>query len=673
MAPHSWATDDQQKFLRSQLDDFFVAQKAGKLSKFWPKIQKQWYEQWPEPGMEGYPSDEPVGNLSASIQVQNKRLQNWFYNNRENNRNRGLRPTPIILNVKQKRTPSAVQLYSTEKYTTTIKSDVMSEIQDNSVPKDKMLQVVLRQTAEKFRAEPLEVQTHYKEKSKRLREQRLEDKKAAMSVSEPTPASYDREIKNLTPTIEALLLDLNKRTGWSFLVLAGGPDPVSGKIRTLSFNEGENIVGHTFAKCHPAFENDYIKPFFNFLKQAYPPAIREARRLVAADGNTPAVASGSIHTDEVYNPSAATSVRDAMPAGVVYSSISISGNPNSTEDGMGIDSGDEQPDPADDRNPVDGPVIGDCDSMRGGYNENARDHGSTRGGDGESTRGGDDENARGGDVTVESARGRDDESARANNGVNKNWLDPSLRSSPTNNAVGAALPSQSTSNSGPCNEGEGPPVTAMSHENAPCHPEGSAIQRNTNTSRIQRTRQAAAPKVPITLGDKHSEWLKNSYKCLLNDNCSTMWSETVEAWLQFENDLPLVNLSSKRLPAIKYRPAELSQWLGKRDFTCPPQIPDISAYAENMKTWWANMKTTTGKTQSSGTLQHLRIGGPNGIVTLLFGLQWWQLNLSQDVAQWNAIMEEICRIFQVSAGNAMKRKSDTRSNKNGKRQKRGTR
>lgn len=70
MAPHSWATEDQQKFLRSQLDDFFAAQKTGKLIAFWPKVQYQWYQAWPEPGMEG--PNENIGNLMARIQARNK-------------------------------------------------------------------------------------------------------------------------------------------------------------------------------------------------------------------------------------------------------------------------------------------------------------------------------------------------------------------------------------------------------------------------------------------------------------------------------------------------------------------------------------------------------------------------------------------------------------------------
>ena len=54
----------------------------------------------------------------------------------------------------------------------------------------------------------------------------------------------------------------------------------------------------------------------------------------------------------------------------------------------------------------------------------------------------------------------------------------------------------------------------------------------------------------------------------------------------------------------------------KRDFSRPPLISDVPTYAEGMKTWWANMKIPGSKAQSSSSLQHLRKGGPNGIVML---------------------------------------------------------
>lgn len=148
------------------------------------------------------------------------------------------------------------------------------------------------------------------------------------------------------------------------------------------------------------------------------------------------------------------------------------------------------------------------------------------------------------------------------------WLDPSLRSSHTI-AVGATLPGQIMRDLNPCNEDsvaqnpceeessplvfpERPPQTwEMYSAVVPrANNNGSAstgfVQSATNTAlhRSPRARRPPAPKVPVTLGDKHLEWLENSHKCLSDDNSGTVWSETIEAWLRFERDLPLANVSS---------------------------------------------------------------------------------------------------------------------------------
>ncbi|KAM6500134.1 hypothetical protein JOM56_003148 [Amanita muscaria] len=200
-----------------------------------------------------------------------QQLQNWFYNNRDNRIRGGARVKPLKLEVKQTRTHTAVQLYSAANYEENVKKSVMAEIQEKAVPKNRIIEVVKRKTVESFLAEPPEVQQYFKDQSTKLREQRMLEKQAAASREEsnPTPASYAAEIKNLNQLVDLILVELNKRTGWTFLVLAGGPDPNTGKIRTCSYNEGRNMSGHTFAKCHAEFEDVYVKPFMNFLKQVY--------------------------------------------------------------------------------------------------------------------------------------------------------------------------------------------------------------------------------------------------------------------------------------------------------------------------------------------------------------------------------------------------------------------
>lgn len=63
MAPLSWATPEQQKFLLNNLEEFLESQNTGRLSVFWPKIQKTWYQKWPEAGMDG----GPPADISKSV------------------------------------------------------------------------------------------------------------------------------------------------------------------------------------------------------------------------------------------------------------------------------------------------------------------------------------------------------------------------------------------------------------------------------------------------------------------------------------------------------------------------------------------------------------------------------------------------------------------------------
>jgi hypothetical protein len=44
----SWATAEQEKWLKERLPKYIEAQSA-KLSEFWPEIWEGWFELWPEP------------------------------------------------------------------------------------------------------------------------------------------------------------------------------------------------------------------------------------------------------------------------------------------------------------------------------------------------------------------------------------------------------------------------------------------------------------------------------------------------------------------------------------------------------------------------------------------------------------------------------------------------
>ncbi|KAM6491180.1 hypothetical protein JOM56_013419 [Amanita muscaria] len=539
MAPRSWATEEQRAFLTSHLDEFFNMQNAGKLSSFWPKIQNLWFQQWHEPGMEEGTPDESTAGLREDVQERKKQLQNWFYNNRDNRIRGGARVKPLKLELKQKHTLTAVQLYSAANYEENIKKSVISEIQDRALLKTKMLEVIKRKTAEQFLAEPPEVRQYFKDQSEQLKEQRAQGKRATADKDEPTPtpASYAAEVKNLNQLVDLILADLGKRTGWTFLVLAGGPDPTTGKIRTRSYNEGRNMLGQTFGKCHAEFEAEYVKPFMNFLKQVYPPSVREARRLVATKGRIHAVGAESGICDGEMLGNLPNETSNQILMGVMDDVVAPTAEVT-VESHVGTNSPTVG-------NSLDRSIVNEVTEL------NHQTHYSAF---------------------------QDDEGNPAGhfseNGFQEDLIDPTLRA-----------PSETTQvprDPSPCDSSglpfpDHPPQTWETyaqhvtlprqedlHECAQmAHCEAPSVQSCTNTMTV--TEPAARPRRqpttakeagPFALRNEDSvitAWLKKSYNCLLGggEDPESVWSMCIEKWVEFEKSLPLANLSSGRLPATK--------------------------------------------------------------------------------------------------------------------------
>lgn len=63
---------------------------------------------------------------------------------------------------------------------------------------------------------------------------------------------------------------MTKRTGWSFTVIGGGPDPaLDGRIRTVSVHKGLDLYGLTFSKALPKYRETIIQPYSKFLHSVY--------------------------------------------------------------------------------------------------------------------------------------------------------------------------------------------------------------------------------------------------------------------------------------------------------------------------------------------------------------------------------------------------------------------
>lgn len=63
--------------------------------------------------------------------------------------------------------------------------------------------------------------------------------------------------------------------------------------------------------------------------------------------------------------------------------------------------------------------------------------------------------------------------------------------------------------------------------------------------------------------------------------------------------------------------------------------------------------STKKKTQQ---FDHLRKGGPNGLVTLLLGLKLWRMNISAEMPEWDTVMREVEAMVRGFHDNGAKRK-----------------
>lgn len=74
-----------------------------------------------------------------------------------------------------------------------------------------------------------------------------------------------------------------------------------------------------------------------------------------------------------------------------------------------------------------------------------------------------------------------------------------------------------------------------------------------------------------------------------------------------------------------------------------------------MNVWWINMQSTT-----SQTLQPLRKGGPNGIITLLLGLRWWHtISDEQGLVVWNTTLGQVHAMLKGFVNENHKRNADS--------------
>ncbi|EAU83346.2 hypothetical protein CC1G_12407 [Coprinopsis cinerea okayama7 len=364
----------QVEYMNSLYPGFKKAQAAGSaqvaggdthLEVFWKGIKAHFLQEWPTPQAEqeaakrallawnaanpkkkktlskSLASERPVLEgeaLRKWREEREERVMRWFYNHDSTVKGSfpELKVELAAPRESSGRALTRVQLYSKEFYTKRVKENVDKAVaaQSKAPEKKEMLDIITKVTADTFANESPEILARIDELEAAAAEERrktreilknafVDDYDLRVKKDEP-PEVYCRHINALDAIFQGLLPVLARKTGWSFSVICGGPDPMKpdGEIRTRSYHEGRNMAGVGFSKAHPTFQTSYVNPYSAFLHTVYPAEVRQSRVLKSALAGLMTVMNRPTAEEALLAEDATSTSKPPAVAGAVSTDVS---------------------------------------------------------------------------------------------------------------------------------------------------------------------------------------------------------------------------------------------------------------------------------------------------------------------------------------------------------------
>ncbi|KAK0462329.1 uncharacterized protein EV420DRAFT_1477074 [Desarmillaria tabescens] len=297
-----WMNDDQYDMLSNRIPRFELCAVNGTLAVFKAELVGEWQDWWPERkgkffldhkgrvrkvsghliGITDSPKDEPFlkmvgdiltlgpdhcldgcdfadpkdeeddGNGEESLwepdpEVEEK-LFNWYGNNKPGHHIRKLGGlSTFALSTTHVLQP--IHKYSNMYYTEHVLPRVITEAESRGVPHNELL-LVKEMTAHAWANESEEIKKSVMDAIKKDKEliAAMKDSTLDINVSDADKITI---IESLQYELTSIFEHINKFIGWGFVVIAGGYDPQSGRVRT---------TGHNFC-CKGTNGKDFIKSF----------------------------------------------------------------------------------------------------------------------------------------------------------------------------------------------------------------------------------------------------------------------------------------------------------------------------------------------------------------------------------------------------------------------------
>ncbi|KAF9496306.1 hypothetical protein BDN71DRAFT_1446253 [Pleurotus eryngii] len=156
-----------------------------------------------------------------------------------------------------------------------------------------------------------------------------------------TPSSYNTEIAAIPLHFQAFAFELAARTGWSFTLLAGGPDPANGGcINTAAVHFGEDMDGNSYGKS-ALYPKGHLTPFANFLQTVYTQEQCDARALNGTPMATLVSRPEATPFSTTFEPASITKPTGALPPNLLVCKPLEEGVDSMAEPGINTNAGDD--------------------------------------------------------------------------------------------------------------------------------------------------------------------------------------------------------------------------------------------------------------------------------------------------------------------------------------------
>ncbi|KAI6148869.1 hypothetical protein BKA82DRAFT_133466 [Pisolithus tinctorius] len=268
MPRKEWMTPEQKKFLQDKLV-WYSSMSTKEYSRYWPTVFKQWSQLWPKRAV-AFPDLPPDVSLTLEqdkiLRDTVTKCQQWLHWHAGAGKNWAAnRKTLTIINSLMKaktHIKKPLEIYSKMYSTLWVKPDTSTDSNisslHNQIDKKLHLSSPYILTLVEFMCIHNEQHT-----SRKMPPTESDDE-----ISADVDAEMHRSnIQQCMPALMQILTHLSQKTGWSFSVLMGGPDPADAgeQCCLYSLHIRKNRCGLNFSESYCHFNSTVVQAYMEFL------------------------------------------------------------------------------------------------------------------------------------------------------------------------------------------------------------------------------------------------------------------------------------------------------------------------------------------------------------------------------------------------------------------------